>query len=206
MNASSMLSQRPAQHLTIVNSVPLSSGEYGVEGTYSVVGKSFGFSAGYLGTVGSTSSHGFLAGIAARINRFSLGVGVSKSPGSSSSPSADASVTLPVMDNMFLTSVLKNLISSPKVVVGLGLRDWGFQLELFVELPPFSTPAAGNSVGAALTFGIGNWSFHGAGKQQTVTKAYGYTVGLGRALNEKIHLSVQYDDLQRVNVGFTLGL
>ncbi len=206
VNASSLLSSEKVSHLTFVNSVPIGSGNYGVEGTYTVVGKSFGFSAGYVGTVGGESPHGYLVGLATLISKFSLGVGVSKDPGQTGTPKADASVTLPVMDNMYLTAVLHNAAVAPQATVGLGLRDYGFQLELFVDMTPFNNPQGGNSVGTALTFGFGDWSFHAAGKQQTVTKVYNYTVGIGRAFNQHVHISVQYDDQKRLNAGLTLGL
>jgi hypothetical protein len=207
INASAMLvSGDRANRLTFVNSVPLADTSYGVQASFSHTGRSFGFSAGYAGTVGASSAHGYFAGMSADLDKVLLGVGAAQYPGATGTPSLDASVTLPVMKAMALTTVFRNLASAPQPTIGLGLAMGAFQCELFVDLPPFSLPSLGNTYGAALTFGLGRWSVHAAGNYQMISSGYHYTVGLGRWISDNIQISVQYDDLQRVNAGVTLGL
>jgi hypothetical protein len=205
LNASSLVGTK-AKQLTFVNSIPLDSANYGVQASYAYRSKSFGISGGYVGTVGGSDPHGYMAGFAAGVSKFSFGVGVHKAPGTSGTPSADASLTLPVMDAMALTTVFRDLAVSPQPTLGLGVRVEGFQLEFFLDLPPIKSPAVGNSAGAAMSFSLGAVSVHGAAKQQTVTGVYSYSGGLGFLLSGNIHLSVEYDDQNRINAGVTLGL
>ncbi len=207
VNASALLSSKNATQLTFVNSVPVEGGSYGIVANLSHTTKTFGISAGYVGSVATgTTQHGYQAGMAAKVAFFSVGAGASMTPGATGSPAVNAGATLPMLGEMAFTVLAKNCLGSPQPSFGLGVNVTGFQFEFFLDLPPLDDPDGGNSIGMATSFALGQVSLHGAARQQMLTKTVSYTAGLGVRLNDRIHVSFQYDDLKRVNAGFSLSL
>lgn len=207
VNASALTSRNPLNDITLANSIPMdSTQDFGIQAAYAVSSKRFGFAAGYAGTVGSSTDHGYFGAFSMKFDKISFGLGTVKNPGQTGTPSVDLSVTIPMLENMAFAAVFRNLAASIQPVFGVGYQGLFTQVQVFVELPDFSSSADGYTVGASLTWGMGNWNVYSAYTQQTLTGESDYSVGLGRWLTKDIHMSLQYEGIQRATVGVELSL
>lgn len=196
----------PFNDITIANSIPLDAAdEYGVAMAYAASSKKFGVTLGYAGTVGATAEHGFFGGVSARLGKASFGIGAVKLPNGSTTQ-VDLSTTIPMLESMAFTAVFRDLAGSAKPVLGVGYRGLTSQFQGYFEMPAFNSSDAGYTVGVAATVGLGVWTTYAAFELQTLTSASDYSVGIGRWLTKDIHMSLQYESLNRVTLGVELSL
>ena len=190
------------------NSIPSgNAGDYGVYASVARTNRFFGFSAGYSGTVGSATTHGYFAGMGFRLDRISLGASVMKSPvPAGASMRADLVIMLPMVRNMHFAAKLEDAATAQRPVMGVGYRGKVSQLEANFRLPPLNDMTAGYESILSTTTLLGSYSFHAAASLQTASKRTDYTFGIGKWLEASIHLSLQYSSNNRLNLAFCMEL
>lgn len=184
----------------------MGTGDYGVVAGLTHSGKSWGASAGYLGAVSNTPSHGGYGAIAGALGKALLGASFIYSSQVTSGMRADAALSLPVMKEMRLTVAFSDLITSQQPKVGLGYRGSAITTEAFVTLPPFSDLASGYSVGASATFAFSRFHLYSLGTYQTLTSTIGYAFGLGAWMNLGTYLAGEFSSSGRSTISVLIRL